>query len=362
MEQQAEPQSKFKKGCMGCLRLALYLSAAFVLIILAFIHPSIFTPLLVALVLLGIILLVKQRKMALMVISIIIIAGSLITLLMMAALKIVQNTPRYTNNVRDEETGEYEFFDPSCETDHLKEDVWTYTMQNDIALDSQMVKQDEIVRHSRSWKDYNGNRYRGKFLIAESAYKKAKHKRRGIYLDDGSWGEVYLEMINNDHLYLKQIIQMYDSIGKAKKLDRIEFAEMVVGSVQSIPYVYISAYSCQDDDVKEKTEEIGCPCLGYIKYYGVQSPVEFMYNQMGDCDTRSVFLYLVLSYFDYDVAVLVSEHYGHAVLGIDIPARGDYLARAGTKYYVWETTAEGYAAGEMPPDMDNMNFWYFALY
>ncbi len=362
MERQAESQNNFKKGCIGCLRLALYLTAAFVMIILAFIQPTVFTPLLIALVLFGIILLVKQRKTALMVISIIIIAGSFITLLMMAALKIVQNTLRYSYTDRDEDTDETEFYDPYCETDHIKADVWTYTMNQDIAVDSQLVRQDEVIRHSRSWEDYHGNRFRGKFLVSESVYKKAKHNRRGIYLEDGSWGEVYMEMLNHDHLYMKQIIQMYDSIGKAKRLDRKEFAEMVVGSVQSIPYVYVSATSCEDEEVKEKIEDMGCPCLGYIKYYGVQSPVEFMYNQLGDCDTRSVFLYLILSHFGYEVAVLVSEHYGHAVLGIALPARGSYLARAGTKYYVWETTAEGFAPGEMPPDMDNMNFWYFALY
>jgi hypothetical protein len=84
-------------------------------------------------------------------------------------------------------------------------------MSQDIAVDSQLVRRDEVVRHSRSWEDYHGNRFRGKFLVSESAYKKAKHNRRGIYLEDGSWGEVYMEMLNHDHLYMKQIIQMYDS-------------------------------------------------------------------------------------------------------------------------------------------------------
>ena len=346
---------------MGCMRLVLYLSAAFVMLVLAFIQPAVFTPLLAILVIIGIVLLVKKRRTALIAISIIIIAGSMITLLMMAALQVVQNTDSYTSNKKNETTGEYEFYDPSCETNLLNEDVWTYTMKHGIAVDSQLVRQDEIVKHSRTWKDYNGNRFGGNFLIAESAYKRAKRNRRDIYQEDLTWGQVYLEMINNDHLYLTQIIRMYDSIGKAKNLNRTEFAEMVVGSVQSIPYVYITASSCEDDRIQEIIEEIECPCLGYIRYYGVQSPVEFMYNQLGDCDTRAVFLYLVLSYFNYDVAVIVSEQYGHAVLGINASARGKYLSRAGTKYYVWETTANGFAPGEIPPDMDNMNFWYFAL-
>jgi hypothetical protein len=50
------------------------------------------------------------------------------------------------------------------------------------------------------------------------------------------------------------------------------------------------------------------------------------------------------------------------MLLLDVVTSGDYLTYNGKKYYFWETTAEGWKAGLMPPDFSNINKWEIALY
>ena len=53
---------------------------------------------------------------------------------------------------------------------------------------------------------------------------------------------------------------------------------------------------------------------------------------MGDCDTKSIYLFAILKKLGYDVAILVSDFYQHAILGIALPGRGDYIKYQGKKY------------------------------
>ena len=172
-------------------------------------------------------------------------------------------------------------------------------------------------------------------------------------------------MVQSDKGKLTEICKMYDKIGKEQNLNFNQFADMVVTSIQWIPYVLVLEKSCEDSkyDGGFVTEYLlsGKPCLGNIKF-GIQSPVEFMSNFKGDCDTRSVLCFMILDQFGYDVAVLVSEQYGHAILGINLSSGGgDYVKHKGKRYYVWETTATGFEVGNIPPACSNLRYWKPAL-
>jgi hypothetical protein len=357
MTQTQHKKRSFKKGCFGCLSIFVVLSAVFSLIALSAVWPAIFTPILVVIVIVGLVLLLMKQRKILLVISGIVLAGFFVTILLAIILKVINDDDFFKS-----QKGEYEFNDPNTNTTEYKEDVWVYTTVEGHVLDSQMVRNDPIVNHHRTWRDTQGKKYSGHFKVAKSAYGKAKDYRDNLFGEYFTWGDVYLYMILNDYKYFDKILHTYDSIGRARNLNNDEFAKMVVSSVQSIPYCFIAPASCDHPDVAQMIKDMQCPCLGHIRHYGVQSPIEFMYNQMGDCDTRAVYLYLILTHFNYDVAVLVSEYYQHAVLGINMPASGVALKHQGKKYYLWETTAEGYEPGQMPPDMKNTNFWFVALY
>ena len=77
------------------------------------------------------------------------------------------------------------------------------------------------------------------------------------------------------------------------------------------------------------------PCVPYVNL-GLYSPVEFLTTRAGDCDTRVLWACLVLKKLGYDVAVLISEKYGHAMLGGNMNGRGKYLKYKNKKYLFWE--------------------------
>ena len=129
--------------------------------------------------------------------------------------------------------------------------------------------------------------------------------------------------------------------------------------MQDIPYrLVIDNPSELDGRMLQLYREQGA--LEHIKF-GVQAPAEFMYNLQGDCDTRALFCYTVLDHFGYDAAILISQYYAHAILGLAIPSTGASLSYRGKRYYTWETTAKGFQLGQMSPECNNMHYWNIVL-
>jgi len=58
-----------------------------------------------------------------------------------------------------------------------------------------------------------------------------------------------------------------------------------------------------------------------------------------------------------DCAMMWSYKYKHAMLGINVSARGDYKKINGKKYYFLETTYPGWAIGVLPPEFSNKRYW-----
>jgi hypothetical protein len=92
-----------------------------------------------------------------------------------------------------------------------------------------------------------------------------------------------------------------------------------------------------------------------------QHEVSSSINNKGDCDTRAIVLFTILDHFNYDVAMLVSEEYGHCILGVNMPGTGTYKSHFGKRYYVWETTAKDFQLGQLPPEISNMQNWRIVL-
>lgn len=261
----------------------------------------------------------------------------------------------WENDRVDEETTEEVEWEKERETEELE-------VEEDNGIISYFL-------HRHNWKQNSGEKRFGRFKVEKSDFSTSRNKRNRLainyYNSSVFWNKVYGSLINQDKNKLQDIYELYDSVGKLYNLNRNEFADMVVSSVQWIPYVLVLEKSCEDSkyDGGFVTEYLmqGKPCLGGIKF-GLQSPVEFMSNFQGDCDTRSVTCYMILEKFGYDVAVLISEKYGHAILGINLNVGGgDFIKHQGKRYYVWETTSVGYSAGVIPRDCSNLNYWKVAI-
>jgi hypothetical protein len=59
-----------------------------------------------------------------------------------------------------------------------------------------------------------------------------------------------------------------------------------------------------------------------------------------------------------DCAMLWSYKYKHAMLGINLSGRGNYLSANGKKYYFLETTYPEWNIGDLPPEFNNTRFWF----
>lgn len=90
----------------------------------------------------------------------------------------------------------------------------------------------------------------------------------------------------------------------------------------------------------------------------VLPPLVTLSRRYGDCDTKSLLLYVMLEKFGYDCVILWSQHYKHAMLGIYDGGSGEYKSYDGRKYYFVETTYPGWAVGQLPPKWDNTRYWY----
>jgi hypothetical protein len=226
---------------------------------------------------------------------------------------------------------------------------------------------DSLIMHFRVWEGYNGEKYSGYLSVRSSDLRTSASYRNQVVqpvMSPAGFGAVFGGLAQFDGPKLRFIYSLFDSLGQANKLDRTQFAEMVVACVQDIPYTLILEQECnpwkyQDAFVRDYLNS-GGKCRPYVKF-GVLSPVEFVATLDGDCDTRALLLYSILKNYGYDVTLLVSNHYKHAILGINLPYRGLSKTINGKRFAVWETTAKGIPPGELPRQISNMNLWLPAL-
>jgi hypothetical protein len=227
---------------------------------------------------------------------------------------------------------------------------------------------DSIIKRFRKWKDYEGKYYEGTYTIRLRDYNQAKEFKNNISLygeSKASYDQIISKLKDNDNPKLYGIYHMFDSIQKANKLNPKHFAEMVVTFVQDIPYAIVLSDGCDPslyDDRFTRNFLINNKgnCDGYQRF-GINTPVEFITQLKGDCDTRTLLLYTILSHYKYDVAVMSSEFYGHSILGINLPYNGLSYNYNNQKYILWETTAFGSKPGIISNEISNTNYWRISL-
>lgn len=225
------------------------------------------------------------------------------------------------------------------------------------------------IRHVRAWQDFEQNNYIEPLEVSLLWAGKSEVYRKHVWsgamqgkvkgLED-----VYEVLYRYDYKHLERVYTMFDSLRVHHKPSYQQFAEIIVSCVQDIPYVLVHSQSCTDarqgSDFVRDYHKRGKPCRENTEF-GLLSPVEFTASLMGDCDTRTLLLYTILSHYQYDVVILNSDHYAHSMLGIQLPVSGKAFTHFGRKYYLWETTSSNWRAGQLPPDITNLSYWKVAL-
>ena len=227
---------------------------------------------------------------------------------------------------------------------------------------------DSIITRFRSWKDYNGNKYEGKYQIKLSDFKKSHFYKNNLNISQNttnSYDKVVYSLKEFDKKNFNSVYNLFDSIGKANRLNKIKFAEMIVTFVQDIPYAIVLSDECDanlynDRFTRNYLLNHSGECDGH-EQFGINTPIEFLTNLKGDCDTRTLLLYTILSHYDYDVAMMSSEFYGHSIIGINLPINGIAYNYNNQRYVLWETTAPNIKPGIIPNEISNLNNWRISL-
>ena len=240
--------------------------------------------------------------------------------------------------------------------------------ENRLKIIQNCINEVPVSKYTRYWSDFNQNRYKSNFEISNSFVCEASYNRNQIYVNlsdrDGYWRSVYSQIVQFDTTKMGFIYDYFEELRVNKELDYVDFANAVVSFVQSIPYTLILsttkdlALQEYNSNIREYLLQNKGPYIENIKF-GLLSPLEFFHTIRGDCDTRTLVVYSILSHFGYDVVVLNCTT--HSMIGLNLPAQGKAIKVKGKKYYFWETTAEGWQLGQLPPEYNSEKDWYVAL-
>lgn len=231
---------------------------------------------------------------------------------------------------------------------------------------------DYLTDHEIDWTDFESQDYLARYTTSSREYQRSSQLHQPFSSTFGYssalqfWNAVYSEFTQQDQRRLDSLVRMFSDIRQQYKLNAAATAEMVITCVQEVPYYLIHEGSCseasQQGGFMSEYHAARKPCVANI-IAGVHTPYEFSHTLKGDCDTRSLFAFHILSRLGIPASVWVSEVYGHSVLGVGA-GRGAHLHKAvgGLRHFPVELTAKGFRIGMISPDQANMNNWEVALF
>lgn len=224
------------------------------------------------------------------------------------------------------------------------------------------------------WNSLDGGTYEMSFPVCQELYDLSVSSRENIILPEVELSDVeyaryiYEQLLNAVEFPTTELIEGYRKIIEEANLDYMGALNLIVSSIQAIPYTLIINENCPFvlNGIKYINTcapiESGQGCCGNIQPFGVYSPMEFLYHEAGDCDTRTVFTYAVLDKLGFDAAVINGEE--HSMLAVHLPKTPDSGSahvkdRRGKKYYIWELTGKDWGLG-VNPDV-NLDKWEIVL-
>jgi hypothetical protein len=230
---------------------------------------------------------------------------------------------------------------------------------------------DYLTDHSIRWSDFIRNRFEANYSTSSKLFESSQRLHLPFsnpQTDDALqyWNSVYSEFSARDNRKLDSLVQHFTSLRSEKRLNPQETAEMVVTFIQEIPYCLIHDGTCAAASnmggFLKKYHDEGKPCLPEI-IAGVQTPYEFIHTLKGDCDTRSLLAYTLLSKMGIPASIWVSDAYGHSVLGVGLGSNSRNVKTIeGIRHAGVELTAKGFRLGMLSPEHGNMNNWNIALF
>ncbi len=244
-------------------------------------------------------------------------------------------------------------------------------------INMETSKKDYVVSKNIKWYDFFTNFYEINYNTRYLSFLETKQNHKTIEYDYRYntqnpieyYNKLYVNLVAFDKQKIDSITRLFAKESKDKKLNPLQTAEMVTTFLQEIPYVLVHQNTCKQileyespDSYIVKYHEEKKPCLANIPG-GVQSPYEFLHNLKGDCDTRSLLGFAILTQLNISSSIWVSKAYRHCVLGVGLPVgNGVYKSVNGLNHYAVELTNKGFKLGMISPQQRDISNWDIALY
>jgi hypothetical protein len=231
---------------------------------------------------------------------------------------------------------------------------------------------DSLYRHTAEWDDFMNRSYEETYSTTLGQFTQSSRMHQSLAGVDPRgdvqtyWTSIYQALVTNDAAKLDSLAHYFADQRDSLSLNPTETAEAVVTFIQEIPYYLVHNGTCEEaanagNEFMAEYHAEGKPCLANMAA-GIQGPYEFIHNLKGDCDTRSVLCYTLLSKLGIPCSVWVSEVYGHSIIGIGTPASGNnYKTVGGQRHFATELTAKGFRLGMISPDHTDMDNWIITL-
>ena len=231
---------------------------------------------------------------------------------------------------------------------------------------------DSLFRHTAEWDDFMNRRYEETYSTTLGQFTQSNRMHQALAGVDPRgdvkmyWTSIYKALVTNDTAKLDSLANYFAEQRDSLSLNPTETAEAVVTFIQEIPYYLVHDGTCEEaanagNSFMSQYHAEGKPCLAGMTA-GIQSPYEFIHNLKGDCDTRSVLCYTILSKLGIPCSVWVSEVYGHSIIGIGTPTSGNnFKTVGGQRHFATELTAKGFRVGMISPDHTDMDNWIITL-
>lgn len=230
---------------------------------------------------------------------------------------------------------------------------------------------DYLTDHRIAWSDFISHRYLANYSTSSKSFDDSQ-KQHAPWANPQTndamsfWNGLYASFSSHDTEKLDSLTQYFRSERQRNVMDAASTAEMVITFIQEIPYCLVHEGSCSEAEnlggFMKEYHQADKPCLPQI-IGGVQSPYEFIHNLKGDCDTRSLLGFTLLSRLGIPASIWVSNEYGHSVMGVGVPGPIQNVKMVnGFRHAGVELTSKGFRLGMLAPEHSNMNNWNVVLY
>lgn len=191
---------------------------------------------------------------------------------------------------------------------------------------------------------YQGSQWKSDVTVPREAYDHYRGLDRSQYISGDRFD--YSQFISEPHddEFFKTLANSFLDAVRENGLTEEEAVGMALAFVQSLPYALDQETTLYDE---------------YPRF-----PLETLVDAASDCEDTTILFVSLVHAMGYGSAVLLLPDAQHAAAGVRVNPgfAGTYFEKDGIRYAYTETTGDGWAIGQMPPEWANEKAYIQPVY